>query len=127
MPRTSHLQLPPLDPGGDTLGECVSRHRKERGVTQVELADKVGIMRTIVSAIDKGQLRLTAEMAVRFAGALRLSTDDLLMPAEKRAKAASPSRKALRRFEQIETLPAHYHQAVLKSLDMMLTGLKAAS
>ena len=127
MPRISRLKLPPLDPGGETLGERVGRLRRERGYTQVELAEKVGIIQTIVSAIEKGQLRLTAEMAIRFATALAVSTDELLLPAKKRPKAATPSRKVLRRLEQIETLPAHHQQTVLRSLDMMLTGLKTAS
>jgi len=128
MPRISRLTLPPLDPGGETLGERVGRLRKERGFTQVELAQKIGIIQTIVSAIEKGQLRLTAEMAIRFAVALGVSTDELLMPAKKRARRSTgPSRKVLRRLEQIETLPPHQQQTVLKSLDMMLTGLKTAS
>ena len=38
--------------------------------------------------------------------------------------ALKPSRKVLRRLEEIETLPAHHQQTVLKSLDMMLTGLR---
>jgi hypothetical protein len=49
------------------------------------------------------------------------------MPAKKRRKPATPSRKVLRRVEQIERLPAHHQQTVLKSIDMMLTGLKNAS
>jgi hypothetical protein len=49
------------------------------------------------------------------------------MPAKKPARAAKPSRKVLRRLDQIETLPDHHQQAVLRSIDMMLTGLKAAS
>ena len=127
MPRVSRLHLPPLDPGGESIGARVARLRKERGFTQVELAEKVGIIQTIVSAIEKEALKLSAEMAVRFAVALEVSTDDLLMPTKKQRKPAMPSRKVLRRVEQIETLPAHHQQTVLKSLDMMLTGLKNAS
>ena len=48
-------------------------------------------------------------MAVRFAVALEVSTDDLLMPVKKRKPASQPSRKVLRRVEMIETLPAHRH------------------
>ena len=127
MPRVSRLKLPPLDLGGETIGDHVARLRKERGFTQVELAAKVGIIQTIVSAIEKGALKLSAEMAIRFAVALEVSIDDLLMPAKTRRKNAMPSRKVLRRVEQIETLPAHHQQTVLKSLDMMLSGLKNAS
>jgi transcriptional regulator with XRE-family HTH domain len=127
MPRVSRLKLAPLNDGGEMIGERVARLRKERGYTQTELAQKIGIIQTIVSAIEKGTLKLSAEMAIRFAVALEVSTDDLLMPAKKRAQAAKPSRKVLRRLELIETLPTHQQQTVLKSLDMMLTGLKSAS
>lgn len=127
MPRISRLKLPPLDLGGETIAERVARLRKERGFTQAELAAKVGIIQTIVSALENGALKLSGEMAARFALALGVSTDDLLMPARKRSRGAKPSRKVLRRLEQIETLPAHHQQTVLKSIDMMLTGLKNPS
>jgi transcriptional regulator with XRE-family HTH domain len=121
------LKLPPLDLGGETIGDRVARIRKERGFTQAELAAKVGIIQTIVSAIEKGALKLSGEMASRFAVALEVSTDDLLMPVKKRSRTTVASRKVLRRVEQIETLPAHHQQTVLKSLDMMLSGLRNAS
>jgi transcriptional regulator with XRE-family HTH domain len=127
MPRVSRLTLPPIDTGNQTIGERVARIRKERGFTQVELAEKIGIIQTIVSAIEKGTLKLSAEMAVRFAVALEVSTDDLLMPAKKKAQSAKPSRKVLRRVERIESLPPHHQQTVLKSIDMMLSGLRNAS
>ena len=48
MPRVSRLKLAPLDPGGETIGRRVARFRKERGFTQVELAEKIGIIQSIV-------------------------------------------------------------------------------
>ena len=66
-------------------------------------------------------------MAVRFARALEVSTDDLLQSKKAaRHRPLQPSRKVLRRLERIETLPARHQQAVLKSIDMMLTGLSNA-
>ena len=105
----------------------MARLRKERGYTQVELAEKVGIIQTIVSAIETDALKLSAEMAVRFALALGVSTDDLLMPAERKRHVNKPSRKVLRRLESIESLPSHQQQTVLKTIDAMLRGLKSAS
>ena len=66
-------------------------------------------------------------MAVRFAVALQISTDDLLMPVKKRRSSPQPSRKVLRRLELIETLPAHRQKTMLKSIDLMLIGLRNAS
>jgi transcriptional regulator with XRE-family HTH domain len=119
MPRVSRLKLPPISPR-ESIGERVARIRKERGFTQVELAEKIGVIQSIVSAIERDVLKLSAEMAVRFAMALEVSTDDLLMPPRKPASARKPSRKILRRLEQIETLPRTQQIAVLKTIDNAL-------
>jgi len=127
MPRVSRLALPPIDWGKETPGQRVARIRKERGYTQVELAEKIGILQTLVTDYEKDRLRLSAEMAVRFSLALDVSLDELLKPKAPKNTARKPSRKVLRRLESIETLPGHHQQAVLRSIDMMLTGLKNAS
>jgi transcriptional regulator with XRE-family HTH domain len=127
MPRVSRLKLPPLDWDTKTLGERIARLRKERGYSQVELAERIGILQALVSDYETGKLRLTAEMALRFALALEVSTDDLLRPKSAKPLAKKPSRKVLRRLESIESLPSHPQQTVLKTIDTMLRGLKPAS
>lgn len=42
MPRKSSLKLPALDLGEETVGERIARLRKERGYTQIELAERIG-------------------------------------------------------------------------------------
>src|SRR5271166_6569663 len=88
--------------------------------TQAELAEKVGIIQTIVSAIETNALKLSAEMAIRFALALEVSTDDLLLPAKKKRPGRKPSRRVLRRLEQIEALPSPQQSALLKTIDTFL-------
>jgi transcriptional regulator with XRE-family HTH domain len=127
MPRVSRLKLPPVE-GAESLAERITRLRKERGYSQTELAERIGIIQALVSDYEKGKLRLSAEMAVRFARALDVTTDDLLQPAKgKRRKALKPSRKVLRRLESIEALPSHQQQTMLKTIDAMLKGLRSAS
>jgi transcriptional regulator with XRE-family HTH domain len=126
MPQVSKLKLPPLEYGDETLGRRrVARIRKERGYTQVELAQRIGIIQSIVSAIERDVLKLSAEMAVRFAQALDATTDELIQPKTRNGKAArKPSRKVLRRLEQIERLPATQQTTLLRTID---TFLKAAA
>jgi transcriptional regulator with XRE-family HTH domain len=119
MPKVSRFKLPPVDFGGETLGERIARIRKERGFTQVELAAKIGIIQTLVSAVEGDERKLSAEMAVRFAQALDVSMDDLL-GSSRQAKGRKPSRKILRRLEQIEMLPRTQQIAVLKTIDNAL-------
>jgi len=128
MPRVSRLKLPPLELGGETIGERVARLRKERGYTQAELAQKVGIIQTIVSAIETNALKLSAEMAICSALALEVSTDDLLLPVKKKRPGRKPSRRVLRRLEQIEALPSPQQSVLLKTIDTFLenAALRAA-
>jgi transcriptional regulator with XRE-family HTH domain len=127
MPRISRLKLPPLNLGKESMGERIRRIRKERGFTQLELAERIGLIQSLVCDYEKDRLRLSAEMAVRFALALDISVDEFLCPKNNKAVSKQPSRKVLRRLESIESLPAHQQQTVLKTIDTMLKGLKPAS
>jgi hypothetical protein len=77
---------------------------------------------------EKDRLRLSAEMAVRFAMALEISVDQLLRPALHTIVAKQPSRKLLRRLEKIEKLPPTQQSVLLKTIDMFIenAALKSA-
>jgi hypothetical protein len=68
--------------------------------------EKIGIVQTLVTDYENDRLRLTAKMAVRFALPLDVSMDELLHPNVAKANSRKPSRKVLRRLEQIEALPS---------------------
>jgi transcriptional regulator with XRE-family HTH domain len=122
MPRRSTLQLAPLDLGEETLGQRLARLRKQRGLTQVELAQKIGIIQSLVSEYERDKLRLNAEMLARFALALEVSADELLGLQKLPKNGRHPSRKVLRRLQKIEELPAHDQAALLKTIDTFLKG-----
>jgi transcriptional regulator with XRE-family HTH domain len=123
MPQVSKLNLPPIDFGSETLGERIARLRKERGYTQVQLAEKIGIIQSIVSAIERDVLKLSAEMAIRLAQAIDISLDELLNPAAPKTRnGKKPSRKVLRRLEQIEGLPHSQQVALLRTIDAVIKG-----
>src|SRR4030043_109964 len=50
MPRVTKYKLPPLDIGEETIGKRIARMRKKRGLTQIELARKIGISPKVVTA-----------------------------------------------------------------------------
>ena len=123
MPKRPKLL--PLDFGDETIGQRLARLRKERGLTQVELANKLGIIQSLVSDYETDRLRLAAETAVRFALALDISTDDLLRPQTKKSPRKGPSLKIVRRMEEIEKLPPRQQSLVLSALDSILKGASA--
>ncbi|MGN6187007.1 MAG: helix-turn-helix domain-containing protein [Thermoanaerobaculia bacterium] len=123
MPRKSKLNVAPVDYGqDDTLGQRIARIRKLRGYTQVELAERVGIIQALVSDYERGKLRLSADMAVRFAHALEVTTDELLGVSELKAVGPKPSRKILRRMEKIDRLRPQQQAILLKTIDTFLRG-----
>jgi transcriptional regulator with XRE-family HTH domain len=125
MPRKSTLKLTPVRYEDETVGQRLARIRKERGYTQVELAKKIGSIQALLSDYEHDKLRLSAEMAVRFAMALDISTDELLHPDAKKKPGKKHSRKVLRRMEEIEKLPPRQQAVVLSALDSILRGAAA--
>jgi transcriptional regulator with XRE-family HTH domain len=125
MPKRATISKPPLDYGGETIGQRLARLRKQRGYTQVELAEKMGSRQVLISAYETDRIALSAEIAVRLAMALEVSTDELLHPNVKKKSTAKPSLKVMRRLEQIEKLPENKQSFILSALDSMLRGAVA--
>lgn len=126
MPRPPRLKLPPLKLADVSLGKRVARLRKEKRITQVELAKRIGIIQSMVSAYERDKLRLSAEMALRFALALGVSIEELMSTKSHPHPEHKPSRKVLRRMEQIEKLPPRKQEFVLQALDSLLRGAGVA-
>ena len=122
MARKSKLKLPPLDTGQETFGQRLGRIRKERGLTQVELAEKMGIIQVLISDYERDKLRPYHEMIARFARALEVSADELLGLKSSKNKASRPSLKVVRRLKKIEGLPPSQQKTLLRTIDTFLKG-----
>lgn len=126
MPRRSTLKLPPLQLAtAESFGSRLARLRKERGITQVELAGRIGIIQGLVTNYERDRLRMHPEMVVRFALALGVSSDELLGVPSKKKTAASPepetlSLKLVRRLQKIEQLPQTKQKVLLHTIDVFL-------
>ena len=97
-----------------TIGESIRHHRKRLGLTQLELAERVGVS---VQAISKWEMNTglpDISMAVPLARALGTTTDELLQFGQRRKE-----------MEQLwtETL-RHYGDDPEKLLETALTALK---
>jgi transcriptional regulator with XRE-family HTH domain len=114
-------------PDSEPFGRRLARLRKERGLTQVGIAERVGVVQTIVSDYERGKLRLNAEMVVRFAEALEITTDELLKPNEDGTPLRrKPSLRMQHRLEKIENLPVRQQSTLLKTIDTFLKGAAAS-
>jgi len=60
------------------LNENIRLLRKNKGWTQQELADKIGIKRSLVGAYEEGRAEPSAKKLLKFAEILNVSVDDLI-------------------------------------------------
>ncbi len=124
MPQKAKYKLPPLNLGEETLGERISRLRKEKGYTQTDLAKSIGITQVLVSDYERTRIRPHYEMIIRFAIALEVTTDELLDLTKSKAAAKKPSLKILRRLNKIEGLPSSQQRALLQTIDAFIKGVE---
>jgi transcriptional regulator with XRE-family HTH domain len=118
--KKATIRKPPLDFHGETLGQRLARLRTQRGYTQVEFAGKVGITQVLVSSYETDRRQFSVEMAIRFALALDISTDELLHPKAKKISSKKTSRRVMRRVEEIEKLPPYEQRALLTTIDKFI-------
>ena len=127
MPKKSKLKLMPVDTGKETLGQRLARLRKERGLTQKQVAESTGLIQELVSSYELDKLRLYSDMVLRFAEVLDVSADELLRGSKSTAAARKqPSIKLVRRMEQIETLPLYEQRALLTTIDKFLAAAQSS-
>ena len=102
------------------LAQRVARIRKEKGITQVEMAKRLGVTQPMVSRIEKGELRLNGEVIVKVAKLLQVSTDELL--GVKAIKNSQPeiSRRWLRRLKKISQLSKRDQDGLIQTVDRYL-------
>lgn len=65
------------------FGKRVRELRKERGLSQVELASKVGIDRSYMGFLERGERNPSLEMIAKIAEALSVTPDELLKSSSK--------------------------------------------
>ncbi|HUZ18499.1 MAG TPA: helix-turn-helix transcriptional regulator [Spirochaetia bacterium] len=120
MPRKFRVPLPPLQPRSESVGQRIARLRKAQGLTQAQLAQKIGISHTLVSDYECARLRLNDEMVVRVALALNASADEILGLSADHLAGDQPSLRLMRRIKKIEQLPAAAQKALLRTIDMAI-------
>src|SRR5260370_36036757 len=89
------------------LGRLLAHFRKLRSYSQRELAQRVGVVQVVVSDYEVGKLRISAEVALRFAAALDVPIVVLLQPSKPISfePPHTPILKLMRRIERVARLP----------------------
>lgn len=122
MASKNKTSQPPLMIKDLTFGQHLARLRKNKGYTQVDLAQKMGVIQVLISDYENDKLRPYHEMVIRFAKALDVTTDELLGFKSSKNNNNGVSLKILRRVKKIEALPPTQQKTILQVLDTFLKG-----
>ena len=104
------------------LGARVAQARKERNITQVQLAATLGIAQQTLAHYEGGRLRLPASLLPALAQELQLPVETLLgQPSTAKAAAKrGPAPKLAQHMERISALPKTQQKFVMQMIDTVL-------
>ena len=105
----------------ETIGERLARLRRDRGMTQVEVARELGVTQPVLSDYERGELRLHGQLIIDLTRILRVSADELLGLEKLKRNGSLKNRQLLRRLQQLDRLPKRDQQALLRTIDAFLS------
>ena len=123
MPRKPLYKLNPIVPN-ETIGDRLARIRKSRGLTQIEISQRVGISQALYSSYERARLRLSAEMLAQIAIVLNVSSDEILGIA-KPSTAGKADRRLMRMSRKIAALAQSQRKTLFTNIDLFLEGAMA--
>ncbi len=106
----------------ESIHERISRMRKEFGYTQLEIAEKLEIPQSVVSAYESGGRRFHAEVIANFAELFGVSTDELLGIEKPTQNSQRISVPLVKRMQKIQALPKTSQKVLLQTIDLFLKG-----
>lgn len=101
------------------LGAKIAALRKEAGMTQVQLAERLQCSQQHLVAYEKGRYRIPANLLLVIAKELDVSLDDLFGVESKPSK-SGPTSKIERQLEQLSKLPRGKQRFVTEMIEIAL-------
>ena len=133
MQAISHI-LPddpynPSMPGGrptnkqaSPLGASIAQARQHAGLSQNDLAQKLGISRTVIAQWERSAVALKAEQLLALAEKLGVTVDALLGRSETVKRGTGPVGRARHVFARVSKLPRATQQRILANVEDALTA-----
>ncbi|MHB8744648.1 MAG: helix-turn-helix domain-containing protein [Sulfuricaulis sp.] len=103
------------------LGNRIARLRKDRPLTQAQLAEALGISQPTMNAYELGQRRVPVSALPVLARALGVGLEELLGETNTAARKRGPAPKWQQQIEAIAQLPKAQQRFVSQMLDTVLS------
>ena len=113
-----------MHPGGrptkksrSTLGQRLAEARIRAGLSQAEVAERMGTTQPAIAYWERSAERLRSDVIARLSEILGVSTDELLGTKTKPIKMAKPVGKARQLFDAVSKLPRRQQEKVFAILE----------
>jgi len=103
------------------FGERLASLRKAQGLTQVQLAELLGVSQQAVTAYESGQRRVPISSLPALADTLGVSIEELIgQPTKRSTGKRGPAPKLQQQLEQLSRLPKTQQRLVSQLIDTVL-------
>jgi len=99
------------------IGKNLQLIRKRRGLTQNDLADKIGLTREAIAAYEAGRAHLMDTTLLDISAVLRVSVNEILGLERRTVEPPVISRRWAKRMALIESLSEPVKKHILRTLD----------
>jgi len=106
------------------LGSRIAQLRKEQGITQMQLAEILGVSQQAMNSFEKGRRRVPVSALPVIARALGHSVDSLIdasapLAQTSAVKKRGPAPKIQQQLERVSALPKSEQRVVMRLIDSM--------
>ena len=102
------------------LGDRVAHLRKARNITQVQLAESLGVSQQTIQAYEVGRRRVPVSTLRQLAKTLGVSLDELMAEGAHAPRKRGPVPQIQQHMERISQLPKPKQRAVMDVIEAML-------
>jgi transcriptional regulator with XRE-family HTH domain len=104
------------------LGAKVAERRKAEGITQVQMAELLGVSQQTINSYEVGRRRIPVSSLPVLARTLGVSMEELIGAPPPTAKKRGPTPKLQQQMERIQRLTKTQQRLVMQTLDALLKG-----
>jgi len=104
------------------FGERLATAREQLGLSQMQLAQKLGVSQKVITYWERNEVALRSEQLTAIAEALGISVEELLGQPKSKSRPSGPVGKARLVFEEVSRLPRHKQQHILRVVQDLLVA-----
>lgn len=108
------------------LGERIQALRKQLGISQVDLAKKIKVSKSMINRYENRGVQPPADVLNKIAGMLNTSVDFLINGnKDEKAKATLKNSELLQKFKEVDAMPEKEQNMLLHYINIYLRDFKA--